>query len=137
MIYSCFNQQLGMYEYFEDGAAHPTNGDLPVPTLGPDAGRVGVAAIDAGRKLPGSARRTGERGVVARGILVACEPTQVEGMGALSDRAADWLWLASGAFVGMGFELARRELLHQREASPFYGALTGFMVAGVLFLGKR
>jgi hypothetical protein len=137
MVYSCFNQQLALYEYYEDGAQHPTNGDLPVPQFGPDAGRVGVAAIDAGRKLPASARPTGERGVQARGILVQCSPTQVQGIGALSDRTSNLLWLGTGAFIGMAFELARRELLHQRDTSPLYGALGGLVVAGVLFLGKR
>ena len=136
MIYSCFNQQLGLYEYFEDDAAHPTNGDLPIPQLGPDAGRVGVAAIDAARPLPAGARRAG-RGTAARGIIVSCKSTEVQGIGLMSDRTVDLLWLSSGALVGMSFELIRREFLHQADASPFYGALGGFLVAGVLFLGKR
>jgi hypothetical protein len=136
MIYSCFNQQLGLYEYFEDGAAHPANGDLPVPRLGPDAGRVGVAAIDAGRPLPLGARRTGQ-GLMAKGILVSCKPTEVQGIGELSGRSLDLLWVGTGALVGMSFELIRREFLHQREASPFYGALGGMTVAAVLFLGRR
>ena len=70
MIYSRFNAGLGLYEVFEDKTTHALNGDFPVPRLGRDAGSIGVPATEAGRELPGGARRVGTswhaRGLVVR-----------------------------------------------------------------------
>lgn len=76
MIYSCFNENLGLYEYFEDARGHALNGDLPTPTHlgGKVAGKIGVPAREAGRPLPSSAKRVG-KGFEARGMIVSCLPT--------------------------------------------------------------
>lgn len=83
MIYSCFNDKLGLYEYYEDDRGHPTNGDLPVPSNGaPDAGSIGLPAMDAGRPLPAGARRVGT-GWQASGIIVQCSNLGVRGLSGL------------------------------------------------------
>lgn len=72
MIYSCFDQNSGLYRYFEDDKQIPVNGDLPVPTwLKSRATKLGVPALEAGRPLPSDARAMG-RGPAARGMIVSC-----------------------------------------------------------------
>lgn len=109
MIYSCFNQKTGLYEYFQDPAAHPTNGDLPVPSLPSSAGRVGVPAMEAGRSLPSGAKRAGQ-GLTARGLIVQCQPSYAPGLQGLglgeSFQRHPVLWLAGAAVVAyVGFRL--------------------------------
>lgn len=87
MKYSCFNDRLRLYEVFEDDRGHPMNGDLPVPMLGPDAGGIGVPATEAGRRLPGDAKRVGTSWH-PRGLVVQCKPSPVRG-------------LAGGAWAGL------------------------------------
>jgi hypothetical protein len=83
MIYSCFNEKLGLYEYYQDDRGHPTNGDLPVPSIGAaDAGKVGLPAMDAGRPLPAGATRAG-KGWQARGMIVNCNNMSVRGLSGL------------------------------------------------------
>jgi len=79
MIYSCFNEKLGLYEYFKDGRHHPTNGDLPTPQLPAPLGNVGVSAREAGRPLPADAQPDGT-GWHARGIVVNCTQRSVQGL---------------------------------------------------------
>lgn len=71
MLYSCFNPEVGLYDYFEDDAQRAINADLPVPKLPPIAGKVGVPAIDAGRPLPSGAKPAG-KGWHAKGVVVQC-----------------------------------------------------------------
>lgn len=71
MIYSCFDAHAGLYQYFEDEKGHQVNGDLPVPSFRGDAGRIGVASIEAARPFPRGARPAG-RGWRARGVIVRC-----------------------------------------------------------------
>lgn len=62
MRYSRFVPESGDYEIYEDRfgqAGHPINADLPTPAFGRVAGRVGIPASDAGRRLPPGARRVG------------------------------------------------------------------------------
>lgn len=83
MFYSCFDPRTGKYDYYSDGeGGTPINGDLPVPKL-PKATQLGVAAIEAGRKLPAGAVRVG-RGIQARGQIVQCG-RGFSGLGTLSD----------------------------------------------------
>lgn len=83
MRYSCFRPELGLYDYFEDGATLPLNADLPVPTLPPDSGRAGLASIHAARSLPRGAHRTG-RGWHAQGQVVKCpQGGMLNGLGAV------------------------------------------------------
>ena len=99
MIYSCFNQLLGEYEYFEDDRGHATNGDLAVPSFPRRAGKVGVPSIEAGRTLPKGARRTG-RGFRARGLLVQCKPSEpraLSGLGADGAISTTQWWV-----IGLG-----------------------------------
>jgi hypothetical protein len=101
MIYSCFNQQAGGYDYFEDSLGVPVNGDLPVPQLPPMAGQIGVPALQAGRPLPSDARHVG-RGILARGILVDCGKS-----GSLSGDSGDgtwppaWRWAVAFGLAGL------------------------------------
>lgn len=101
MIYSCFDPAAGLYDYFENGASYPFNGDLPVPSLPPPAGKIGVPAIHAGRPLPRDARHVG-RGHTARGMLVECGRS-----GALSGDTTSapwppaWKWAVALGLVGL------------------------------------
>lgn len=100
MIYSCFNEKSGLYEYFEDAAGHPTNGDLPVPKFGAPAGEIGVPAMEAGRPLPSGAKRTG-KGLTARGILVRCEPLPVQSLSGLGAIETPTSLLVGVALLGI------------------------------------
>lgn len=73
MMYSVFQPDRGLYAYYETPDALAFNADLPIPQLTRDAGKVGVAAIDAARALPANARRVGE-GWNARGIIATPDP---------------------------------------------------------------
>lgn len=86
MIYSCFNEKLGQYEYFEDKRGHSLNGDLPVPSYlgGKVAGKIGVPAREAGRPLPAGVRRVGT-GFEARGMIVSCKATPMQGLAGGTD----------------------------------------------------
>lgn len=85
MIYSCFNERAGHYEYFQDDRAHAVNGDLPIPILqGLQAGQVGVPARDAGRALPAGAKRVGT-GWEARGMIVQCKSSPLRGLAGGTD----------------------------------------------------
>ena len=101
MIYSCFNAQKALYDYFEDGRQLPINADLPVPRFTVMAGKIGVAAIDAGRPLPSDARPAGQ-GWQARGIIVQCG--HGNGMQGLSGFGVDgspseaWEWTKAGGW---------------------------------------
>jgi hypothetical protein len=90
MIYSCFNDKLGLYEYFETPGHHPTNGDLPAPREGRQAGTVGVPAMEAGRKIPSGARRAGT-GWEAKGIIVSCQNKPVQGIGSFDFKGNPFL----------------------------------------------
>lgn len=108
MIYSCFDSARGEYDYFEDSRRVPINADLPVPNLPPDAGRIGVAAIEAGRPLPTDARRIG-RGWNARGMVVQCGhgpngSGRPLGASDATSKTTMWFWLfltAGAVFVLM------------------------------------
>lgn len=132
MIYSCFNEQLGLYEYFESTERHAVNGDLPVPELnGLMAGRVGVPARDAGRTMPSSAKRVGT-GLMARGVIVNCDnlPTPALSLAGAAQTSADLqtslLWMGAGAAAGYLVE-------HYREGRPIFGSIFGGLVAGVAY----
>jgi len=73
MIYSRFDDQTGTYDLFSDRSTHALNGDFPVPSLGPDAGGIGVPATEAGRPVPRGAKRIGTSWQ-ARGLVAASAP---------------------------------------------------------------
>lgn len=82
MMYSCFDQNSGLYRYFQDDKQIPVNGDLPVPSyLKSRATKLGVPALEAGRPLPANARPVG-RGAPARGMVVSCAspPASLSGL---------------------------------------------------------
>lgn len=84
MIYSCFDQHSGRYNYFRDAKQIPINGDLPVPNfLKGRATKLGVPALEAGRPLPSNAQPFGS-GLAARGMIVNCKPDRVS-LGATLD----------------------------------------------------
>lgn len=98
MIYSCFNERLGLYEYFEEPTGHPVNGDLPIPKLPAEAGTIGVPARDAGRPLPPGAKPAGT-GWHAKGMVVSCSPSHVaaiSGLGGVGDAVKEHPYLAVG-----------------------------------------
>ena len=47
MLYSCFIPEKGLYRVYQDSSARQVNGDLPVPKFPSEAGRIGVASIEA------------------------------------------------------------------------------------------
>jgi hypothetical protein len=71
MLYSCFDDKSARYRVYEDERQHAVNADLPVPSLPRDAGRVGVASIEAARPFPRGARRVGDSWQ-PRGVVVRC-----------------------------------------------------------------
>ncbi len=71
MIYSCFDQNSGIYHYYSDSKSHPLNLDLPVPKLPNVVNGVGSPAILSARPLPSGASKIGS-GWQARGVLVDC-----------------------------------------------------------------
>lgn len=83
MHYSCFDQQTGLYDYFQDGRTIPINADVPVPRMR-TVGKIGVPSIEAGVELPSDAKPAG-RGWHARGLVVQCGKSGL-GMLDFSDR---------------------------------------------------
>jgi len=104
MIYSCFDPQSGLYDYFENARMLPINADLPVPSL-PRATQIGVASIEAGRPLPLDARHVG-RGWHARGQVVKCRN---DTLGAITyDYSwSGWKWLAGGVAAYVAWRVIR------------------------------
>lgn len=101
MLYSCFNQAAALYDYFEDGLAIPVNGDLPIPSLPPIAGKIGVPALQAGRPLPVGAKHVGQ-GFAARGIIVECGQSGSLGDASMGTLPPAWKWaVALAAVVGV------------------------------------
>jgi hypothetical protein len=80
MIYSCFNEQTGLYEYLEDNATQRMNGDLPIPSMPTMAGEIGVPAREAGRPAPMGAEVVGQ-GLEPRGIIVSCDNQTYRSLG--------------------------------------------------------
>lgn len=105
MLYSCFDPQSALYDYYEDARTLPINADLPMPSL-PKATQLGVAAIEAGRPLPSDARPAG-RGWHARGQVVQC------GRGPLGSLELDmawsgWKWIGAGVAAYVAWFVIRR-----------------------------
>jgi hypothetical protein len=95
MIYSIFSPERGEYDYFESPDQLPLNADLPVPSLPPVAGQIGVPAMDAGRPLPGNAKPIG-RGWHAHGMLAR----RSGGLGAFSlNPSGAWMVVVAGAIA--------------------------------------
>jgi len=94
MRYSCFNPTSGLYDLYEDSTQLPVNGDLPVPKLASQAGKVGVPAIDCGRPLPVEARHVGTSWH-ADGFIVQCRG-QLSGYDE-SPGSTSLLWIAGAA----------------------------------------
>lgn len=133
MIYSCFNEKAGHYEYFEDDRALAVNGDFPVPQLQRlQAGRVGVPARDAGRVLPSGAKRAGT-GWQARGVIVQCKPQAMRGLSGLGAHDTGTLaYLTIGVWAGVGgvsgaaaAYLGEKEAWHGGVAGAIAGAVGG------------
>ena len=80
MIYSCFNEQTGLYEYLEDDATQRINGDLPIPSMPIIAGEIGVPAREAGRPAPMGAQVVGQ-GLEPRGVIVVCDNETYRSLG--------------------------------------------------------
>lgn len=117
MIYSCFDQHRGVYDYFQDALQIPVNGDLPVPDLPPIAGQIGVPALQAGRPLPPDAKHVGA-GQMARGILVECGRSGVlSGDGNGSSMPPAWKWA-----VALGLVAA---VVYVAQSKPVRRLVTG------------
>lgn len=99
MLYSCFNEQVGLYRYFADDKHHAINADQPVPKLPATTGRVGVPSIDAARPFPSGAKPIGQ-GWHARGLVVQC-PGRGMGQVQLSDGQKNFLRLSMVLAAGV------------------------------------
>lgn len=133
MIYSCFNQQRGLYRYFEDGRPLAVNADLPVPSH-PAATKVGVPSLEAARPMPARARAAGE-GWHARGIVVQCPNGPLSGSDIfgpdfyLRVTAELLTYAALGAVLGVGVMHALGKRTSQdRKTGAGVGALLGMPV---------
>jgi len=138
MIYSCFNEQAGRYDYFEDDRAIPMNGDLPVPSIQKlQAGSVGVPARDAGRPLPNSAKRAGS-GWQARGMIVQCKSPSMRGLGELSSDgwyARVAIGMLAGGLVGAwvaGGGYRPERSAHGVDLNRSIGLIVGAALGGVV-----
>lgn len=134
MIYSCFNEKAGHYEYFSDDRGHPMNGDLPVPDLhGKFAGKVGVPAKDAGRPLPRDAKRTGT-GWQARGMIVQCNNSSVRSLAGFgAEGSVNYTrvgFVAGGAVLGAWYEIQRKGT--GPFENPIWGAVAGALVGSII-----
>lgn len=87
MIYSCFDQVRGLYDYYEGSGDLAINADLPIPRLPKANNKIGVPAIDAGRPMPADARKIGT-GWKARGMVARCGG----GMSGLGELTAPGWW---------------------------------------------
>lgn len=95
MKYSRFNEQLAVYDVFEDGTTHALNADFPVPKMPPAAGKIGVSARNAGRDLPPGAKPIGQSWLPV-GLVVTSVPAGLgEDDSPVSDRG-----LKTGLVVG-------------------------------------
>ena len=132
MIYSCFNEKAGHYEYFEDDRALAVNGDFPVPQLQKlQAGRVGVPARDAGRTLPRGVKRVGA-GWQARGVIVQCKNQAMRGLSgaALGAHGSPVIvLLLAGYWGGLG-AISGAAAAYLGDKKAWQGALAG-AVAGI------
>ena len=109
MIYSCFDQSAGLYDYYEDSSTRPINGDLPIPELPASTGKIGVPAIEAGRPLPINAKKVGQ-GWHARGMVVQCRNTS---LGQTESSGLEWTWwkaAGAGALAGLAVSFVGRDL---------------------------
>jgi len=133
MMYSVFVPEEGLYHYYESAKGVAVNADLPVPGLPSDAGKIGVAAMDAARPLPSDAKLVGQ-GWNARGVL-ASRPAGVSGLGAIVGPGAPigtfLLAGVAGALVGAvsASWYSYRSGATPRQTSAgagAYGAVVGF-----------
>jgi hypothetical protein len=130
MIYSCFNEKAGHYEYFEDDRALAVNGDFPVPQLHKlQAGRVGVPARDAGRALPRGTKRVGA-GWQARGTIVQCKNTPMRGLGTNALGYTPLLGYIALGYFGLFGALAGAAAAHLGDKKLWQGAALG-AVSGI------
>jgi hypothetical protein len=133
MIYSIFEPQRGLYTYYESPNGNvPINGDLPVPKLPKDAGKIGVAAIDAARPLPADARRIGE-GWTARGVVAQRGTASMAGLGA-SAMSTDMLW---PWVPPVGLAVASFIVLKDGKRSTASRAVTGILAGAGLAVVER
>lgn len=135
MIYSCFNEKLGQYEYFHDDRGHALNGDLPVPSYlgGKTAGKIGVPAREAGRPMPSGAKKIGQ-GFEAKGMIVSCKVTPMRGLSG-GDDAERFKMMSRFALVtvgaGVGFAVGSESdyFGHSPARGALGGASLGLLVA--------
>lgn len=102
MIYSCFDERHGLYDYYEDDSRIPTNGDLPIPKPPSDAGRIGAPSRESGRPLPWSANKIGS-GWHARGMVVNCNNNSMMSGFGQNGYSSPWNIIVPGlAVIGAG-----------------------------------
>ena len=111
MIYSVFAPAEGMYHYYQTSETKAVNADLPIPSLGNDAGKIGVPAIDAARPLPGDAVFVG-RGGNARGVIADKKSGAFSGLDSVRTMAKVWEHrkiIAAAGIAGVALLLWRSE----------------------------
>jgi len=104
VIYSRWNPASGGYDYFQDQRVQNINDDLPTPEL-PEATKIGVPSIEAGRPIPGDAVPVGS-GDQAVGILAPVDSSRLvrrdRSLAGIDIPASSpILWIAAGA-AGVG-----------------------------------
>lgn len=136
MIYSVFVPKEGLYHYYETTQTLPVNADLDVPTLGPDAGKIGVPSMDAARKLPSDARLVG-KGWQARGVISSVNGP-LSGFGGFG--AIDWSSPLSTA-VGYGLIFAAGAVVYggmgKKYTSGARAAAAGAAALATMFVEMR
>lgn len=131
MIYSVFDPSKGIYSYFETPENKAVNSDLPIPSFRSDAGKIGVAAIDAARPLPAQARKVGE-GWTARGILASSDG--LSGLGSFVGPGEPVGTFVLAGIAGAVVGAATASWYDYRRATPrqtsagagTFGAMAGF-----------
>lgn len=133
MLYSVFVPAEGKYHYYETQQAFAVNADLPVPTLGSDAGKIGVPAMDAARKLPSDAKFVG-KGWNARGVVAMSGTGALGGFSDVGGEAIPYVLPAGAGLVA--YQATRRYSTGTRIVAAAIAAglvYAGEMACGVTF----
>lgn len=122
MKYSRFDEQTAMYDVFEDSRTHALNADLPLPKLASAVNGIGVAARDAGRRLPSGARHVGQSWH-AVGLVVPSTQSGSSGFGGIDMDDVPVGWIGAGAVLGAIVGLTK----DNSAGGAVAGGLVGFL----------
>ena len=113
LIYSRWRPDDGGYDYFITSDSPNINDDLPAPVL-PQATKIGVPSIEAGRLIPAGARSSGH-GDLAVGVVAPVDPSRIvrrvrslAGIEILGKPAMPWI-LGGTAVFAIAWYVIRKE----------------------------